>query len=34
MMCSGAAAIKIALEKREIIAAMPIHAKHLKRITA
>lgn len=34
MMCSEAAAIKIVLEKRKIMAAMPIHAKDLKRITA
>lgn len=34
MMCSEAAAINIILEKRKIIAAMPIHAKDLQRITA
>lgn len=34
MICSEAAAIKIVLEKRKIIVAMPIHAKDLKRITA
>lgn len=33
-MCSEAAAVKRVIEKRKIIAAMPIHAEDLKRITA